>query len=331
MQTFDFTIGTRVYCEDGECGRLAKVVVDPNTLQSKDIIVAEGILQDQARVVPVWAVTSTTHDQIQLAIHQGELSKYPAYHEGNYATLSDLDVETPSVSAEPSTRESPSLKRGDYEEGTLVYEKAAANGNETLSGLSRGTPIYTQDGEAGKLDSFLTDPEKNEAITHIVVRQGFLVTEYVPVPISLIQHINRDGIHLSTTKEGLVGLTRYAWPEEIGYDQEIQGDTVHSDADHILSHDLALRAIVANALSQDPQTKDAVIEVINEQGIITLVGRVANGKCRNAAAQIAAQQPGVISVTNSLKVSGQHETGDPPRDTYENRIEPLIHPYALKP
>lgn len=59
---------------------------------------------------------------------------------------------------------------------------------------------------------------------------------------------------------------------------------------------------VTKALIQDKRTKDAPIEVINQNGILTLKGHVKNDKIRKAAENIAMQQPGVISVINELKI-----------------------------
>lgn len=71
----------------------------------------------------------------------------------------------------------------------------------------------------------------------------------------------------------------------------------------ILSKDEALRTKVSNALAEHPDTRETAVEVINENGVITLVGEVKSAQARQAAAAIAAEQPGVISVTNSLKVT----------------------------
>lgn len=59
---------------------------------------------------------------------------------------------------------------------------------------------------------------------------------------------------------------------------------------------------VTKALLEDPRTKDAAIEVIDQNGILTLSGRVKNNKVRTAAETIAMQQPGVVSVINELKI-----------------------------
>lgn len=164
--------------------------------------------------------------------------------------------------------------------------------------LSRGMNVYAQDGEVGKLDSFITDPEKDEQITHVIIRQGTLFPQYIPIPLSLVQSVDEKGVYLATTREGAKGLTHYAWPDDENEDLTSAG----YDESIILSHDLALRAIVADALSENVVTENAVIEVANDQGIVTLIGTVENADVRQAAETIALHQPGVISVVNSLKV-----------------------------
>ncbi len=57
---------------------------------------------------------------------------------------------------------------------------------------------------------------------------------------------------------------------------------------------------VHEALMNDDRTHDENIDVINENGIITLRGRVRDRATKDAAQQIAQSQPGVLSVVNEL-------------------------------
>ena len=66
------------------------------------------------------------------------------------------------------------------------------------------------------------------------------------------------------------------------------------------SHDLT--QIVMEALQNDPRTKDEVIDVINERGIVTLTGAVGSPETRRVAEEITRQHAGVISVINELKI-----------------------------
>jgi osmotically-inducible protein OsmY len=56
------------------------------------------------------------------------------------------------------------------------------------------------------------------------------------------------------------------------------------------------------ALMNDPRTKNTLIEIAFNQGVVTLAGSVKNHTILKAAEEMAKNQPGVISVINELKV-----------------------------
>lgn len=55
-------------------------------------------------------------------------------------------------------------------------------------------------------------------------------------------------------------------------------------------------------LQNDPRTKGAQIDVSFNQSMVTLTGIVKSLEVRQAAEEIARQQPGVLSVVNELRV-----------------------------
>lgn len=59
---------------------------------------------------------------------------------------------------------------------------------------------------------------------------------------------------------------------------------------------------VSKSLLDDPRTSKAVIDIVTQQGMITLTGKVDSEEVRQAAEEIARNQPGVITVVNELKV-----------------------------
>jgi osmotically-inducible protein OsmY len=59
---------------------------------------------------------------------------------------------------------------------------------------------------------------------------------------------------------------------------------------------------VEGALMNDQRTRDAVIEVDNHNGIVTLSGVVRSPEIAAAAEEVASQQNGVIKVVNLLTV-----------------------------
>jgi osmotically-inducible protein OsmY len=70
-----------------------------------------------------------------------------------------------------------------------------------------------------------------------------------------------------------------------------------------LTSDTAIVGQVTAALASDPRTELAVIEVISDGGVVNLDGQVDSAEVREAAEEIAAQQPDFISVINALEVA----------------------------
>ncbi|MGC9347684.1 MAG: BON domain-containing protein, partial [Anaerolineae bacterium] len=66
-----------------------------------------------------------------------------------------------------------------------------------------------------------------------------------------------------------------------------------------------VRKRVEAALEEDERTADYAIEVIDQDGLITLKGEVSSAEDKQAAEDIASAQEGVIAVTNALVVVGE--------------------------
>ena len=80
-----------------------------------------------------------------------------------------------------------------------------------------------------------------------------------------------------------------------------------------------VRASVLEALAEDPRTAEATIEVIAEQGVVTLRGGVPDPETREAAKEISQGKQGAIEVINDL-------SAEPPQE----EIAPGVHPMASK-
>ncbi|MFN2291343.1 MAG: BON domain-containing protein [Anaerolineae bacterium] len=59
---------------------------------------------------------------------------------------------------------------------------------------------------------------------------------------------------------------------------------------------------VEDALAQDPRTEDLILDVVDQNGMVTLTGTVPSHDAREAAEDVARQQEGVIEVVNDLEV-----------------------------
>ncbi len=69
---------------------------------------------------------------------------------------------------------------------------------------------------------------------------------------------------------------------------------------------------VKNALLNNIDTQDAPIEVMDNNGVITLSGTVRSGEVRQRASEIAKSESGVISVINDVTVEEEVLPGSVP-------------------
>lgn len=69
--------------------------------------------------------------------------------------------------------------------------------------------------------------------------------------------------------------------------------------------DLAIR--VTKAIAEDHDTRGAVVDVIDHNGVITLVGTAPSEEVKQAMSVVARQQEGVLSVIDDISLEEQSE------------------------
>ena len=299
MNEYDYHIGAEVHCTDGRWGQLAKVVLEPETWRVTHLIVQTGLLLKEAHVVPVEEVTSATDEAIHLSLTTGELQQSTPYKEKHY----EVPVESGQYGG---------YGRGDVlvnPQGSVIaphvpMQKVSMHEgvDQTLELLKKGTPVKNVNGEVGKLDHVITDAESNE-ITHLVMRHGLIFSEQLVIPVEIITEISEDGIFIEATDDELKTLVPYS-PEDMSVpDSDLP--LLHisdSEIGNGLTADAIVTNRVAKALRTHPVTADAVIEVINEGGLVTLTGVVPDEKTRQTAEKVAANQDSVVKVVNDLVI-----------------------------
>jgi osmotically-inducible protein OsmY len=62
-----------------------------------------------------------------------------------------------------------------------------------------------------------------------------------------------------------------------------------------------------NILAHDPKTEDLAIDVIEENGLVTLDGTVPSEKARREVEALVEKQKGVLEVVNELEVASEED------------------------
>jgi len=350
MAKLDLNIGAQVHCKDQHCGKLIKLVVDPEPQQITDLIVEKGLLLKHDRVFPLSTIALIRDNAIYLNLQNDELSNYAEYHEHEsqesapgakgeaYATML-----TPGFGPVVETHTVPMIR-------TRIYEGIAPG----RIVIGQGTVVENLHQTLGHVDHVVVDGQ-NGQITHLIMQRGFLA-ESVVIPAEQIGEIDKQAVFVAVSEQELAALTRYKprsadeiladlydglqkeWPpvfEDVHATLEggilrLTG-RVHSDVlryraqsavrtiegvidvqnDLVVDSDMppiapaaeqpvSIETRIGTALATDPQTKQALIEVIVDRGVVTLQGQVEKAEAREAAAEIARQQPGVTVVHNEL-------------------------------
>jgi sporulation protein YlmC with PRC-barrel domain len=200
----DIPMDAGVECTDGVCGVSTHVVINPISKKVTHLVVKQKEFPHIERMVPVEWVTQTTSNLIQLKCTKEKIGHQETFTETEYVHLEPSDV--PSYPPEP-------LTGGMYfywpyflpesERYTPVEHEHLPPGELAVR---RGARVEATDGHVGRVDEFLVDP-RDEQITHLIMREGHLWGQKdVSIPLSAIDHIEEDTVHLKLSKSEIEAL-----------------------------------------------------------------------------------------------------------------------------
>ena len=348
MAKLDFDIGARVHCTDGECGKLLKVVVDPHTQRVTDLIVQRGLVLPTDRVLPADLVARTHDGELYLDISREAFNAHPEYREVEFeepapgAEAGRYDLGDVRCWQDPYRLACPEPVI------PMVKKRIHAGVDADLAVVERGTPVVNHQGRVGRVDHLLVDAESGEISSLVVRRGMIPYYPILPISAvrqvsdeavtvdlteaeiddlvryrsrspediqaELVDRMSKLGFDLNKIRvevvENVVQLT--GWVSSIAAKRHAEAiaravDGV-IDVENMLDTDISTLGAVTHALMTDPRTDVCAIEVTCEEGVVTLRGVVDSAQMRDAAAEIAAEQPGVLSVTNKLAVEADEYT-----------------------
>jgi uncharacterized protein YrrD len=269
-----------VRCQDGQCGKLHKVILDPHTQRVTDLIVERGFLLTTDRVLPLDLVDQATRESVTLSISSQELSEYPEYR--------GVEFEEPA----------PESRAGDYDWRDvrywvggyrmacqqpvvpMVHRQMHKGVLPDRAVIERGTPVWKTDGnEIGKVDHLLVDPESGE-VSHLVMRKGLL--PYYPIlPIDKVKSVTDKAVSVSLADGEIELLPRYKRRDAEDIEAELR--------DRLRLADLRV-----------PDVELGAVEVSAQAGIVLLKGWVPDVRTKRRVEAVARSIAGVVDVQNEL-------------------------------
>lgn len=207
-QTISFTIGADADCEDGSCGTVKRVVVDPVAQAVTHLVVEPRHRQGLGRLVPV-DLAESTPEGVRLHCTLAEFVRLDSAEETQfvpgtqgyaqygpeqvlswpYYGLHGGQAGGVAGAAVPGTSE------------TITYDTVPAGEVE----VRRGEPVYATDGPIGRVHGLVVDPASHR-VSHVLLAEGHLWgRKEVAIPISAVVDVT-DGIKLQITKQEVADL-----------------------------------------------------------------------------------------------------------------------------
>lgn len=208
-----YTIGSEVACDDGPCGKLTRVIVDPIRRTLTHLVVEPDEGPGSARLVPLEDVDAPApdgtialrcdragFDALEYAVVEEFLPGYggePGYGPHDALQMPYFPLGPASTTpipgaggfAAPPLREPPGPRPVRRERVPLGEVQ-----------IKRGRTVHATDGDIGKVRGLAVDT-CDEQVTHVLLDEGHLWgKKTVAIPIGDVSSV-ADGIHIDLSKD----------------------------------------------------------------------------------------------------------------------------------
>jgi sporulation protein YlmC with PRC-barrel domain len=191
-----FTMGARVVASDGECGRLARVVINPVAQALTHLVVAPKHDPGLGRLVPVDLVEAVETDRILLHCTKVRFLALDQSDDVQFlpGDASELGYGSHAL-VWPYFGLGMPLSGGRHHE-PMVVDRVPVGEVE----VHRGDQVHASDGWIGSVQGLVIDP-KDHHVTHVLLREGHLWgSKQVAIPVRAASRVGEE-IRLELTKQ----------------------------------------------------------------------------------------------------------------------------------
>ena len=187
----EFAMGATASCADGPGGKVSRVIIDPATETVTHLVIEPKHRMSLARLVPLDLVDTTAGD-IRLRCTVEEFGQLEPAQETEL-------IEDATGSLGPGAL---NTAMGVTSPVPIMVEDVVPLGE---AGVERGEPVHALDGEIGRVQGFLVDPDDHR-VTHVLLEEGHLWgRKKVSIPVSAVTGVE-NGIQLSLTRKQVEDL-----------------------------------------------------------------------------------------------------------------------------
>jgi hypothetical protein len=201
-------IGTSVSCEDGACGELVRLIVNPVARTVTDLVVAPKHHRGLGRLVPIDLV-EVSDKTVRLRCTIAEFERLDEAEELQF--LPYTDSESGYAAGDALAWPYYGLHVDSGPVGGVGFSsldaprapKPVASDRIPLGDveISRGDQVHASDGAIGVVEGLVIDP-RDHHVTHVLLQEGHLWgRKQVAIPISSLAHSDGGLIRVGLTKE----------------------------------------------------------------------------------------------------------------------------------
>ncbi len=196
-----FEIGTPVSCEDGPCGVLSRVVIDPIKRTVTHLVVEPRHRHSLARLVPVGLVDARDGElALRCTVADWRALQFVEENEFLIPPEDWMEYSGDSILGLPYYSESPPV---------ASHERLPPGEVE----VRRGERVRASDGVIGRVQGVVIHPSDHH-LTHILLQEGHLWGKKdIAIPIAALDRVDSDGVQVSLSKGEIAELP----PIEVTY------------------------------------------------------------------------------------------------------------------
>lgn len=213
-----FKENANVLDESGEkVGTIDRVVMDPRTKQVSHVVIREGVLFTENKVVPVEWFDLTTEDKVVLKTSEEDVDALPPFVETHYIPWHEAESRRPNRAQVYYWNPPSGVSWWGYPGyrayfGFLEPPYAKTTELQIPEGtvpLEEGADVISSDNEhVGSVEQIFTDPETGRA-THFVISQGLLFKDRKLVPTAWIESMSAGRVSLGIDADFLETIESY--------------------------------------------------------------------------------------------------------------------------
>jgi uncharacterized protein YrrD len=208
-----------VFMANGDkVGHIAKVVMTPRTQEITHLVIRQGFLFTEDKVMPVNLVASADAESVVLRAGLGNeaIDTLPRYEEDYYVPADMADSPAYAMPDFPGVLfpYAPAGAFANYpplwaEDDPAYFEGRGENIPEGTVALNAGAKVISADDKhVGHLERVVID-EGNKRASHFVIAQGVFFKDRKLVPTSWIEIVTNDEIRLIVSSKFLGSLPTY--------------------------------------------------------------------------------------------------------------------------